>query len=323
MRGQTLVVILLCAAQAYVFGPVTLARAEDQVAPPAAQPLPAPAPQEPAAAPPAQPQPSAELPSAAPPQAEAPAAQAPLAETAQAPAPADPVVAGIRSKLSDASIRKDANPADLAALEAFYAERAGPLWVTEMGFSAKAQAALFEIEQAGDWGLDAAAFDLPPADALPANAEDRALAEIKLDLAILKYARFARGGRLTPLELSELLDQVPSLRDPKTVLAEIEAADAPDAYLQSLHPKHDQFQRLRQALLKARGTDEEAAKPADAAKPAEDAKKTGLSRAGQDARRQGTRHQAARRQYGTLAVDAGELSAPSMSGTIRLSSCSM
>ena len=290
MRGQTLVVILLCAAQAYVFGPLTLARAEDQVAPPVAQPLPGPAPREPAGASPTQPQPSAELPSAAPPQAEAPAAQVPLAETAP-PAPADPVVAGIRSRLSDASIRKDANPADLAALEAFYAERAGPLWVTEMGFSAKAQAALFEIEQAGDWGLDAAAFDLPPADALPASAEDRALAEIKLDLAILKYARFARGGRLTPLELSELLDQVPSLRDPKTVLAEIEAADAPDAYLQSLHPKHDQFQRLRKVLLEARGKSHEGpapadtAKPVDAVKPAEDAKKPAAAKTPADKER--------------------------------------
>ena len=35
------------------------------------------------------------------------------------------------------------------------------------------------------------------------------------------------------------------MRDPNIVLAEIESAEAPDAYLQSLHPKHEQFQRLR------------------------------------------------------------------------------
>jgi murein L,D-transpeptidase YcbB/YkuD len=63
------------------------------------------------------------------------------------------------------------------------------------------------------------------------------------------------------------------LRDPKLVLAEMGAAEAPDAYLQSLHPKHDQFLRLREALLKARGKGEEGAKPPDDAKPAEDAKK--------------------------------------------------
>ena len=90
------------------------------------------------------------------------------------------------------------------------------------------------------------------------------MAELKLDLAILQYARFARGGRLAPAKVSELLDQTPTLRDPKLVLSEIAAAEAPDEYLQSLHPKHEGFQRLRQALLQARrsGDDGEGAKPA-------------------------------------------------------------
>ena len=122
-----------------------------------------------------------------------------------------------------------------------------------MGLSARGQSALFEIEKANDWGLEAAAFELPSASDLPAGLEEQALAEIKLDLAILKYARFARGGRLNPREVSRLLDQAPALRDPKMVLTEIAAAKAPDAYLQSLHPKHEQFVRLRKALLKMRG----------------------------------------------------------------------
>jgi murein L,D-transpeptidase YcbB/YkuD len=251
MRGTILIVILLCAVQALVFGAAGPTRAQDQVAP-TAQPTPA-------------------LPQAVPAAAEAPAVQ-PAAEESHAPALADPVVASVRAKLSEESIRKDADAADIAALEAFYADRVAPLWVTEMGFSAKAQAALFEIEKADDWGLDETAFDLPAADALPASADERALAEIKLDLAILKYARHARGGRLNPPEVSELYDQAPPLRDPKIVFAEIAASDAPDAYLQSLHPKHEQFQRLRQALLKARGKGGEEAKPDTAAKPEEDAK---------------------------------------------------
>jgi murein L,D-transpeptidase YcbB/YkuD len=173
--------------------------------------------------------------------------------------PVNPVVAGIRAKLADPAVRKDANADDLAALTALYGTRTGgPLWITEMGFSAKGQRALFEIEKADDWGLDPADFDLPLAGELPAGAEAQATAEIKLDLAILKYARFARGGRLNPSKVSSLFDQAPSLRDPKTVLTEIEAADAPDAYLQSLHPKHEQFVLLREALLKARGKSEDA-----------------------------------------------------------------
>jgi murein L,D-transpeptidase YcbB/YkuD len=265
MRLRHLVAVLLCTAQVYVLAAVLPACAEDSAAPtetvvtkPAA-PSPAPAPvAEKAAADPAVPA-----------QPAAPAGQPPLVaeplvtETAVPPPPVDPVVAIIRSKLADPGLRKGAHADDLAALQAFYGARTGgPLWITEMGFSARGQSALFEIEKADDWGLAASVFELPLASNLPASPEAQGLAEIKLDLAILKYARFARGGRVNPSELSRLLDQEPPLRDAKIVLAEIEAADAPEAYLQSLHPKHEQFVRLRQALLKAREPGEESAKPA-------------------------------------------------------------
>ncbi len=165
----------------------------------------------------------------------------------------DPVIALIRSKLAGRGLSSNADPADIAALQAFYGNSsAARLWITDMGLSARAQTALFEIERANDWGLDAAAFELPPAMDLPTRLDEEATAEIKLDLAILKYARFARGGRLNPPELSGLFDQAPTLRDPRIVLMEIASARAPDAYLQSLHPKHEQFVRLRHALLKMR-----------------------------------------------------------------------
>jgi L,D-transpeptidase YcbB len=207
-------------------------------------------------------------PSPATPNAAAPGpSAAPEAEAVAPVQDADPVVASIRSKLGDAALRKGANPADLAALQAFYAERSGPpVWVTPMGISAKAQDVIDEIGKAGDWGLAASAFELPAAGALPKSVDEQASAEIKLQLAVLKYARFARGGRVNPADLSPLLDLDPPLRDPKVVLAEIAASAAPDNYLQSLQPQHEQFKRLRQALLKARGNGEDGAK-----KPASDA----------------------------------------------------
>ena len=167
----------------------------------------------------------------------------------------------IRSKLRDPNLRSNADPADLAAVQAFYLDSsATPLWITDMGLSARGQSALFEIEKADDWGLDAAAFELPPAGNLPSGPDDEAATEITLDLAILKYARFARGERLNPRELSAVFDQAPPLRDPTTVLMEIAAARAPDIYLQSLHPKHEQFVRLREALLRMRGEGSNAVK---------------------------------------------------------------
>ena len=168
-------------------------------------------------------------------------------------AAADPIVATIRLKLADAALRKDAQSEDITALQSFYAERSGsPVWITEIGFTARAQVVISEIQDAAEWGLSTDAFDLPPAGDLPATKEAQANDEIKLGLAILKYARFARGGRLTPSHISDLLDQKANLLDPKTVLTEISASSAPDAYLRSLHPKQEQFQRLREALLKAR-----------------------------------------------------------------------
>jgi murein L,D-transpeptidase YcbB/YkuD len=163
-----------------------------------------------------------------------------------------PVVAIIRDKLQDPVLRKGANSDDLTALESFYGERSdSPVWITAMGFSAKAQAIIAEIQKAGEWGLDPNALDLPPASDLPATIEARAVDELKLDLAVLKYARFARGGRLSPARISNLFDQKPDLPDPKTVLTEIAASPTPDSYLTSLQPQQDQFKKLRQVLIKA------------------------------------------------------------------------
>ena len=192
--------------------------------------------EQPAAALGAQPSPSsaAAAPSPSAPDASAPgAATLPSQSTAASPMPAaNSVIASIRGKLGDASLRKGADVTDLAALEAFYAERSDPpVWITGMGFSAKAQAAVNEIGKADDWGLTASAFELPPAGDLPDNAADQAIAEIKLQLAILKYARFARGGRVDPSSLSVLIDQAPPLLDPKIVLTEIAASSTPDNYL--------------------------------------------------------------------------------------------
>ena len=68
---------------------------------------------------------------------------------------------------------------------------------------------------------------------------------------MLKYARYARGGRFSdPSSISKLLDYTPTVRPPKDVLTDIAASAAPDAYLRSLHPQHEQFEGLRRLLLK-------------------------------------------------------------------------
>ena len=193
-----------------------------------------------------------EAPAAAPVAAPAvtPAPQ-PQAEARAEPAPAPAVSAAVLDE-----IRKQAATAgsDTAALTAFYGKQSAPVLVTDAGFNARAQNAMAEIAKADDWGLVAAQFELPK---LAPGADPRALAaaEIRLSAAVLKYARHARGGRIEPLSLSQNLDQKLVLRDPAEVMKAVSESAEPAKYLLSLHPQHEQFQKLRAALVKARAGD--------------------------------------------------------------------
>lgn len=186
----------------------------------------------------------------------APAAQ-PVATPA--PPPADPVVVAVRTWLGNTANLAKAHKDDVAAAIAFYGARSDkPLWVDGTGFTANAKSAMDEVRKADDWGLSAAAFDLPTLDGTP-STEAQAAAEGKLSLELLKYVRFARGGRVDPASLSRILDVTPPIKDPNVVLTELVAASSPDAYLRDQHPKHAQFQLLHKALLQARGPTDTAA----------------------------------------------------------------
>jgi hypothetical protein len=141
-----------------------------------------------------------------------PAATPPATTTVQTvaiPAAATPIVEAIRAKLADPVLRGKANPDDIAALEVFYNGRSEPVWMTDMGFSREGLAAIDEILEADDWGLSSSAFALPSAGKLPASIDDEARFEIELDLAVLQYARYARGGRTDPDKLKNN-DMVPT-----------------------------------------------------------------------------------------------------------------
>ena len=165
----------------------------------------------------------------------------------------------LRKKLSELASRPNVTPAyaqDLAAATAFYNGRNGLLWVTESGVSERGNAVIDEIRKADDWGLRSRDFAVPQLPAGAISPDAAATAEMALTFAVLKYARYARGGRLGDLSSSsKALDYRPPLRQPRDVLADIAASYTPDAYLRSLHPQHEQFAALRRQLLKLRGSD--------------------------------------------------------------------
>ena len=174
--------------------------------------------------------------------------------------PPSPALAALRKNLTKLARRTNVAPAyaeDLAGATAFYGAHSGPLlWLAESGISERGNAVIAEIRKADDWGLRARDFALPQLPAGANSPEAAAAAEVEVTFAVLKYARFARGGRFSdPSSISKLLDYTPPVHAPKDVLADIAASDAPDAYLRSLHPRHAQFEALRRLLLKLRGRD--------------------------------------------------------------------
>lgn len=209
-------------------------------------------------------------PKAATPADAAPPASAATATPAAAAAPAqavttgaitdqvsgNPVLAAAARKLAEKPFASRSHGDDAAALAAFYATRSEPLWIKDGAFSTNAAAMIEEIKKAVDWGLEDNAFDIPELSA-GAASDVQGEAEARLSLTALKYARHARGGRVNPLSVSNIWDMKPPVKDPKDVLTALASAPNAADYLTSLHPKHPQFEKLRQALLKARGPQDE------------------------------------------------------------------
>ena len=148
----------------------------------------------------------------------APATAAPI-EPPAAPAfmsSEQPLLLSVRRKLL-APLPEGTTQADRDGLWMFYAARTEPVWVDKAGWTPKAVIAIEEIKRADDWGLQASAFEIPVLAAQPSPAEnDLANAELGLSLAALKYARYARGGRIEDpaAQLSSYLDRKPTLRHP-------------------------------------------------------------------------------------------------------------
>lgn len=146
-------------------------------------------------------------------------------------------------------------PDERIALAAFYAARDfRPVWFDDTGPTRAARLVIGELEQAANSGLRPEDFALSPV-TRDTNRGARAPAEIadadfELSSMILKYARHARGGRIETPEraLSDFLDRRPALPVPHDALHKVAfAADAGEA-LRGFHPRHPQFQKLRDLL---------------------------------------------------------------------------
>ena len=188
------------------------------------------------------------------------ASQAPAAAPIIAPqaiAESAPAARAVRARLSEK--RLDATAEERKAVADFYDALAGaPFFAGPDGLTALARAVLAELALADDYGLPAA--ELVPAklamDAKSLSEPEIADTEVRVSLAVLKYARYARGGRIPEpaRQLATYLDRTPQLIEPKTVLQSVAAASDVVATLRGFNPQQLSFEALRKAYNEARKT---------------------------------------------------------------------
>jgi murein L,D-transpeptidase YcbB/YkuD len=163
------------------------------------------------------------------------------------------IVADVERRMEAA--RDPVEKAFLSQMSGHYRQYdAVPLWTTEGGLTEAGQALYEELTRADLYGLDPSQFQLPDVQLAFQSPSARAAAEVDLSVAAVRYAWHARGGRVNPSELSSWLDVAPKTIYAGDVFRAIAANGGdPVPALRSFHPRHPQFERLRQAYLQARG----------------------------------------------------------------------
>lgn len=157
---------------------------------------------------------------------------------------------------ADAADVETPEEADRRALSEHYQKHHDtPLWVTAAGYTDKARRAMATLARAQMWGLDPKDYSVAdltlPAGNATLDPKSLAEAETNLSLAVLAYARHARGGLIPDpaKQLSSYLDRHPQWADRAALLDALSAAADPKPVIEGLHPKARQFELLRQAWL--------------------------------------------------------------------------
>jgi len=162
--------------------------------------------------------------------------------------------------LADASALKTLRllPKDQEAVVAFYAGAAEPaLWVKDGAWTPGAQALAETIGAAAEDGLDPTDYPLPDLRVTAAGARawtSRAWAEaeLKLSAAAIRYARDARGARINPARLSNLIAASLEMPDGGQVLASLAVSRNPGITLNAYNPPQLGYLALKARLAKLR-----------------------------------------------------------------------
>lgn len=183
-----------------------------------------------------------------------------------------PVTFAVQQALKDDPRSLSLSSSTATALQAYYrSSDAEPVWIGDQGLTARAEAAKAELALADHWGLEAKDYALPETPGATASAIEKAAFELKFGQAVVRYARHARQGRVSPTSVTRINDFPGLTADDVTEMYRTlgEAADV-SAVLRGFHPSYPEFKRLRQALLKLRGVSENATQIETGALPTPD-----------------------------------------------------
>jgi len=162
----------------------------------------------------------------------------------------------VETVLADDAAMRDLrlNRRDREALTAFYAQAERPLlWMENGAWSPAAHAVMDRLKAADEDGLDPADYPLPRTslnkDSAPAQWAE---ADLKLSVAVVRYARDARGGRIEPSRLSPLVTPKLDLPEIENILAAVSSSRDAGAALAAYHPPHPGYQALKARLAQLR-----------------------------------------------------------------------
>lgn len=177
------------------------------------------------------------------------------------PRPFEPAAAAVYDQLAGPGPGLQVLPETREAVAETYRNRGfRPVWLDKGALSARGQALLALLSEAGGEGLDPGAY-LPVgltgfSQPLPVH-DQAAMARLDIDLfaAALRYARDASGGRFDPRKLSRYHDVDPGPVAASKAAKVIAWTPYPVEYLRGLHPTHPAYGAMKTALAELRVRD--------------------------------------------------------------------
>ncbi len=151
------------------------------------------------------------------------------------------------------------------AILAFYKERKfEPVWVGDYGLNTRAKRLIDALSRAHEDGFMVSRYlphVLTSFQDIPEDLFDdpRTVAELEVGLTAkaLKFARHASGGQVDPNKIGRSFDLSPPREAPAKALEALADTLHPEEYLDSLHPTHPVYLKLKARLARERGATSE------------------------------------------------------------------